>query len=75
VRERRYRGYCAHNAEALAAARQFREMRPQMIAALTSVPGLDAKTQQRAIAYLDGFFANDGSDADVQAKILNRCLG
>jgi hypothetical protein len=74
VRERRYRGYCAHNAEALAAARQFREMRPQMIAALTSVPGLDPKTQQRAIAYLDGFFANDGSDADVQAKILNRCL-
>jgi len=75
VRERKYRGYCAHNAEALAAARQFREMRPQMIAALTSVPGLEPKTQQRAVAYLDGFFANDGSDADVQAKILNRCLG
>jgi hypothetical protein len=75
VRERKYRGYCAHNAEALAAARQMREMRPQMVAALTSVPGLDPKTQQRAISYLDGFFANDGSDADVQAKILNRCVG
>jgi hypothetical protein len=75
VRERKYRGYCAHNAEALAAARQMREMRPQMIAVLTSVPGLEPKTQQQAIAYLDGFFANDSSDADVQAKILNRCVG
>jgi hypothetical protein len=75
VRERKYRGYCAHNAEALAAARQMREMRPQMIAALTSVPGLDPKTQQQSISYLDGFFANDGSDADVQAKILRGCVG
>ena len=75
VRERKYRGYCAHNAEALAAARQMREMRPQMIAALTSVPGLDPGTQKKAISYLDGFFATDGSDADAQAKILNRCVG
>jgi len=75
VRERKYRGYCSHNAEALAAARQMREMRPQMIAVLTSVPGLDPSTQKRAIAYLDGFFANNGSDADAQAKILSRCAG
>lgn len=75
VRERKYRGYCAHNAEALAAARQLREMRPQMIATLTSVPGLEPRTQQRAIAYLDTFFASVSSDADVQAKILSRCVG
>jgi hypothetical protein len=75
VRERQYRGYCRHNAEALAAARQFREMRPQMMAALSSVPGLDPGTARRAISYLDGFYAADASDADAQAKILNRCVG
>ena len=75
VRERKYRGYCRHNAEALAAARQFREMRPQMMVALSSVPGLEPKTQQRAIAYLDGFYADDADDASAQAKILNRCVG
>ena len=75
VRERKYRGYCAHNAEAIAAARQMREMKPQMIAALTSVPGLEPKTAQKAISYLDGFFADDASDADVQSRILSRCLG
>jgi hypothetical protein len=75
VRQRKYRGYCMHNAEALAAARQMREQRPQMIAALQQVPGLEPRTQQRAIAFLDGFFADDASDADAQAKILKRCAG
>jgi hypothetical protein len=75
VRQRKYRGYCAHNSEALAAARQMRDMRPQMIAALSSVPGLEPKTQQEAISYLDGIFSSLGSDADVQAKILKGCVG
>ena len=75
VRERKYRGYCRHNAEALTAARQFREMRPQMMAALSSVPGLEPRTAQKAIAYLDGFYAEDADDASVQARMLDRCLG
>lgn len=75
VRERKYRGYCRYNAEALAAARQFREMRPQMMAALSSVPGLDPRTAQNAISYLNGFYADDADDASVQAKMLGRCVG
>lgn len=75
VRERKYRGYCRYNAEALAAARQFREMRPQMMAALSSVPGLDPRSAQKAISYLDGFYADDADDASVQAKLIGRCLG
>jgi hypothetical protein len=75
VRERLYRGYCMHNEEALAAARQFREMRPQMIAALTSVPGLEARTAQKATSFLDGFFADAATDQSVQDKMLKRCIG
>jgi hypothetical protein len=75
VRQRKYRGYCVHNAEALAVARQMRDMRSQMYTALTSTPGMDQSTQQRATSYLDGFFADDDSDADVQSKILSRCTG
>jgi hypothetical protein len=75
VRQRKYRGYCVNNAEALAAARQMRAMKAQMYAALTSTPGMDPATQQRATSYLDGFFADDASDADVQSKMLSRCIG
>ena len=40
VRQRVYRGYCLHNNDVLAAARQMREARPQLMAAITSTPGM-----------------------------------
>jgi hypothetical protein len=74
VRQRLYRGYCFQNAEALGAARQMRNTRPQLIAAIAQTPGLAEPTQRKAIAFLDKFFADIGTDADVAAKVLNRCV-
>ena len=73
VRERVYRGYCAHNAEALAVARQMRDARPQMVAAVTSTPGLDPQRAAKAIAFLDGFFADIATDDAATNKVLRRC--
>jgi hypothetical protein len=73
VRQRVYRGYCAHNADAIAIARQMRDERPRLMAAITSTPGLDPSTATRAIAFLDGFFADIASDDTVNAKLLRRC--
>lgn len=75
VRQRFYRGYCMHNGDALAAARQMRALRPQLIGVLAQVPGLEAKTQARAAAFLERFFADISTDAAVGAKVLNRCVG
>lgn len=74
VRERLYRGYCMHNADAMAAARQMRDARPQILGVLTQVPGLDPKTQARATSYLSGFFADIGTDSALGTKVLNRCV-
>jgi hypothetical protein len=74
VRDRLYRGYCTDNASVVAAARQMRDARPQMIAAITSTPGLDPRTQARAIEFLNGFFADIASDAMVNANLLARCV-
>jgi hypothetical protein len=75
VRERVYRGYCAHNADALAVARQMREARPQMMAAITSTPGIDPQRAAKAIAFLDGFFADIATDDAANSKLLHRCVG
>jgi hypothetical protein len=75
VKSRLYRGYCAHNPDALAAARQFRAEQPQMVAVLSQVPGLDPRTQARAASYLNGFFADIASDATLGAKVLKTCVG
>jgi hypothetical protein len=74
VRQRLYRGYCIHNASVVAAARQMRALHPQIIGVLAQVPGLEPATQQRASAYLEKFFADIGTDANVGSKVLNRCL-
>jgi hypothetical protein len=74
VRERVYRGYCVHNADVLAIARQMRDLHPQLIAAITSTPGLDQRTQARAISFLDGFFAEIASDDSVNSRLLRRCV-
>ena len=73
VRERYYRGYCAHNSYAVTAASEFRAKRPQMMAALAQVPGIDPRSVSRATAYVDGFFADIADDAAVNSKLLKRC--
>ncbi len=74
VRQRFYRGYCLHNGEALAAARQMRALRPQLLGVLTQVPGLEPATQRRAAAFLQRFFAEIATD-DGFGKTLKRCQG
>jgi hypothetical protein len=74
VRERVYRGYCAHNADALTIARQMRDARPQMMAAITSTPGIDPQRAAKAIAFLDGFFADIANDEAVNSNLLRRCV-
>ena len=74
VRQRVYRGYCTQNADVLAAARQMRDARPQMIAAVTATPGLEPGTQSRATRFLDSFFAEIASDEAVNANLLRRCV-
>jgi hypothetical protein len=73
VRQRVYRGYCADNPQVVEVARHMRDARPQMMAAITSTPGLDPQRAAKAISYLDGFFADIASDDAVNAKLLRRC--
>jgi hypothetical protein len=74
VRQRQYRGYCSLNNQALSAAVQFRVKRPAILAALSSTPGLEAKTIANASAYLDGFFADIATDESLRSKVLKSCL-
>jgi hypothetical protein len=74
VRQRYYRGYCSHNPQAAAEAAQMRAQRPAMLSALAQVPGLEERTRSRATSFLDGFFADIATDANVSSKITGRCV-
>ena len=73
VRDRRYRGYCAHNAQALAVAAEFRARRGALLAVLGQVP-LDEPARRRATAYLDSFFADIADDRRMAAKLFRTCV-
>ena len=74
VRDRQYRGYCMHNAQALDAAAEFRAKKPQVMAAVASVPELDEGRQRGAAAYIEGFFREIATDEDVRKRVLKTCI-
>ena len=75
VRERRYRGFCRHNAQALAAAAELRAERPALLALLAQIPQLDERSRRKASAYLERGFADIASDASVRDKLFRTCVG
>lgn len=73
VRARRYRGYCVHNPQALAYARELRGKRGALQAVLAGIPQLEPGKRKRAAAYLDEFFDDIANDASVTRKLLRSC--
>jgi hypothetical protein len=72
VVKRRYQGFCAHNADALALAAKLRSQRAALLAVLNEVP-LAEPARRRAAAYLGGFFSDIADDRKVAAKLFASC--
>jgi hypothetical protein len=69
VRQRNYRGYCAHGAQARAFAAQLSPRRAEFTGLFATIPGLDARNQARAASYIQAFFADLDS-----GKIFKSCV-
>lgn len=74
VRDRRYRGYCAHNSHALAAAAEFRAKQGRLIGVLAAIPGLDERRRESSAAYLQAFFRDIATDEDLRKRVLKTCI-
>ena len=69
VRQRSYRGYCTHMAQARAFAAQISPRRAEFIGLFATIPGLDQRNQGRAASYIQAFF----NDVD-SGKIFRTCV-
>jgi hypothetical protein len=69
VRQRSYRGYCTHMAQARAVAAQISPRRAEFIGLFATIPGLDQRNQGRAASYIQVFF----NDID-SGKIFRTCV-
>ena len=74
VRDRHYRGYCMHNAQALAAAADFRAKKAAVLAALAGVPQLDEGRRRGGASYIEGFYRDIATDEDVRKRVLKTCI-
>ena len=74
VRDRRYRGYCIHNAQALSVAAEFRARQGEIIAVLSAVPGMDERRRSGAADYLAGFFRDIATDEEMTKRLLKTCI-
>ena len=75
VKERKYRGYCAHNGAVREVARSIRSQWPALMAELDGIPGLDDRTRSNARSFLSGFYADIATDAAVESRIIRNCVG
>lgn len=72
VRSRFYRGDCAQNEAVREAAKDFRARRAAIEGAVRATPEMTAKTADKAVKYLDGFYREIADDSAVE-KLLKRC--
>ncbi len=73
VRQRRYRGYCSHNALVIEEAEAFRQARPGMEAEIRQTPGLQDATRRTLLLYVDRFFADIADPAAIERSLLSDC--
>jgi hypothetical protein len=70
VRQRTYRGYCAHMPQALAIASQLSPRRAEFTGLFAGIPGLAAREQAKAASFIDAFF-NDLAGGKTLGKCVN----
>jgi hypothetical protein len=73
VRQRLYRGYCAHNDQLPAAIALFQSRREALNALIAGATRLSQSRRQTARNYIDGFFDVIGDPQAVQRQLIERC--
>ena len=73
VRTRRYRGFCAHDAEVRRIASTFIENREAIYGVLDGIQDLNNSKKSKAVRYLDSFFLNISDDERLEKQLLDKC--
>jgi len=74
VTRRLYRGLCEHNASMDASLALFREKEPEIRHIVASVEGMDDKTRDWALGYIDDFYEDTADAKSVERNLLKKCL-
>ena len=73
VRTRRYRGFCAHNEQLIAAAAEVYANRAAFEAVINTTPKMKDGWKKKSMRFLEGFFDNIKDRQTVEKKLLKTC--
>ena len=74
VRQRHYRGRCVNNAHVAASLQKFRDARAAIYALINEQEGLESRTRNRLVDYIDDFYELIDDPEAVEKKIISRCI-
>jgi len=75
VRQRLYRGFCAHNDAVAPALEEYRNKRADIEALFKNEDRLDRGHRKRALAYIEDFYETLDSPEAVQEELIDNCRG
>jgi len=75
VRQRLYRGFCAHNDMLPQAAARFNEKKPDIIALFEDNTHLSDKTRKNSIKYIEDFYEILNDPKRFKREITDKCRG
>jgi len=74
VRQRHYRGRCVNNVHVAASLQKFRDARAVIYALVNEQQGLEPRTRERLVDYIDDFYELIDNPEAVEKKIISRCI-
>jgi len=74
VRSRLYRGRCVNNEYLPGSLQRFNDRRRSIYVLINDQEGLTERTRKSLIDYVDAFYKIINSPADVQRKIVDKCI-
>lgn len=75
VKQRLFRGFCAHNEAVPAALEEFRALREDILGLVAKEPRLDNRNRKSALRFIEGFYADLETEKDVRKRLIDNCRG
>jgi len=75
IRQRLFRGFCAHNATLPQAVERFQNKKPEILALFNDDPNLTDKTRANTLKYIEDFYEIIDNPKKFKKNITDKCRG
>jgi len=75
VRQRLFRGFCAHNVTIPQAVERFQDKKPEIMALFENDPNLTDKNRANTIKYIEDFYEIIDNPKKLEKNITDKCRG